>query len=195
VRVLIVYAHPRDESLCAAALVRAEAGLRSGGHDVEVRDLYAAGFDPVMARQEHALHREPPGTKPGISEDVRLVGWAEALVFIYPTWWGGQPAILKGWLDRVMVEGVAYTRAAGGTRVRPRLKHIRRIAVVTTHGSSKWVNSLQGEPGKRVLLRGLRALVHPRARGRWIAAYGLDRSTESARAQFLDRVERRLAGL
>lgn len=194
-RVLVVYAHPRDESLCAAALARAEAGLASGGHEVEVRDLYAADFDPVLSRSEHAARHDPPEAGSGISEDATLVGWAEAFVFVYPTWWGGQPAILKGWLDRVMVEGVAYSIPPGGSKVRPLLRHVRRIAVVTTHGSSKWVNSLQGEPGKRVLLRGLRALAHRRARSCWIAAYGLDRSTEADRVEFLDRVESRLARL
>ena len=194
-RVLVIYAHPRAESLCAAARDRGVASLVRAGHDVEVRDLYAVNFEPVLSRHEHALHDAPTETRPGIAEDARLLAWAEALVFVYPTWWGAQPAILKGWLDRVMVAGVAYTQKPGSKRKRPLLGNIRRIVVVTTHGSSKWVNTLQGEPGKRVLLRGLRSLVGRRARTRWIAAYALDRSSSTDRQRFLDRVGRNLARL
>ena len=107
---------------------------------------------------------------------------------VYPTWWGSQPAILKGWFDRIWVEGVAYTLPEGEDRIKPLLRNVRRLVVVTTHGSPKWVNALQGEPGKRVVLRGLRSLCHPRARSRWIALYGIDRSDEEQRNRFLDRV-------
>lgn len=191
-KVLVVYAHPRRESLCAAALERTLSALASAGHEVELRDLYESGFDPVVSRGEYLLGRQAEVGTSAVAPDLRLLSWAEALVFVYPTWWGGQPAILKGWLDRVIVAGGA--RAPGRTRTdgAPRLRNIRRIVVVTTHGSSKSVNSFQGEPGKRVLLRGLRLLAHPLARSRWIAAYGLDRSTATEREAFLDRVERRL---
>jgi NAD(P)H dehydrogenase (quinone) len=60
--------------------------------------------------------------------------------------------------------------------------------VVTTHGSPKWVNMLQGEPGKRIYGRHVRSLCSPQARVRWIALYGIDRCDDAARAAFLDRV-------
>jgi hypothetical protein len=66
---------------------------------------------------------------------------------------------------------------------------------VTSHGSSKWANSIEGEPGKRVLLRGVRSLCHPFARSRWIALYNVDRSTPEQRAAWLGEVERKLARL
>ncbi len=67
--------------------------------------------------------------------------------------------------------------------------------MVTTHGSSKWVNALEGESGKRTVTRSLRAMCSRRTRTTWCALYGLDRADDSARAAFLDRVERALARL
>jgi NAD(P)H dehydrogenase (quinone) len=190
-RVLIVYAHPRDESLCAAALERVRSGLGRGGHEFELLDLYAIGFDPVLSQDQHSC---PPGSGAGVARELELLEAADALVFVYPTWWGGQPAMLKGWLDRVLDAGGAYG-AKGPAGRRPDLRRVRKLIVVTTHGSSKWVNGLQGEPGKRVLLRGVRSLLKRSARSRWIAAYAVDRSTADDRLKFLDRVERELAKL
>jgi putative NADPH-quinone reductase len=115
------------------------------------------------------------------------------LVLVYPTWWGGPPAILKGWLDRVWIEGVAYALPAGTDRVQPRLRNLRRLVVVTTHGSPKRINVIEGEPGKHLVGRQLRALCHPLARTRWIAMYGMDTADDAGRREFLTRVERRLS--
>lgn len=187
-KALVAYAHPVEGSFCSAVRDRLTDSLVAAGHEVDLMDLYAEEFNTTLSAEEHALHHSGPENKPAIADHARRLSSAEALVFVYPTWWGGQPAILKGWFDRVWVEGVAYTLDEGASRIRPLLRNVRRLVVVTTHGSSKWVNALQGEPGKRVILRGLRSLCHPRARSRWIAMYGVDRSRESDRGRFLDRV-------
>ena len=185
---LVVYAHPVPDSFCSVVRDRVVGSLIAAGHEVDLMDLYAEGFDPRLPVEEHALHLSGLETKPAIAGHARRLSAAEALVLVYPTWWGSQPAILKGWFDRVWVEGVAYTLPEGEDRIKPLLRNVRRLVVVTTHGSPKWVNALQGEPGKRVVLRGLRSLCHPRARSRWIALYGIDRSDEEQRNRFLDRV-------
>ena len=64
--------------------------------------------------------------------------------------------------------------------------------VITTYGSSRWVNAIEGEPGKRLVKRWLRVLCHPLARSRWLALYDMDRTTTAARAAFLERVEQAL---
>jgi putative NADPH-quinone reductase len=120
---------------------------------------------------------------------------ADGLVFVYPTWFGGPPAMLKGWLDRVWVERVAFTKVAGSNRPRARLHNIRRLVVVTTYGSSRWVNAVEGEPGKRLVRRWLRVLCHPLARSRWVALYGIDTADEPARVAFLDHVDKTLRAI
>ena len=189
-KVFVVHCHPDPDSLIAAARDRAVAALRDAGHEVRVTDLYAEGFRPELSAWERDHQLDPPDTKPDIGEHAAALRWCDALLLSYPTWWAGQPAMLKGWLDRVWVSGVAYVLPDGSDRIRPLLGNIRRIVVVTSHGSSKLVNMLEGEGGKRVVTRALRVLCHRFARTTWVAAYGLDRSTPESRAAFLDRVER-----
>ena len=191
----MVYAHPVPDSFGAAVRDRVLAGLAAGGHDATLVDLYAEGFDPRLTAWERRHHHAPPVAKPAIAEHARLLAGCDALVLVHPTWWGGQPAILKGWFDRVWVEGVAYTLPEGADRIRPQLTNVRRLVVVTTHGSSKLTNVVQGEPGKRIVMRGLRLLCHPLCRSSWVALYGMDGATPERRAAFLDRVERRLRRL
>ncbi len=193
-RVLAVYCHPHPGSLVAAARERAVAGLEAGGHQVRLTDLYADGFDPTMSATERRTHKEP-GVAPELVRYADDLAWAEALVLIYPTWWSGQPAMLKGWIDRVWVAGVAWEMRDGDRTPTPRLRNIRRIVVVTTHGSSKLMNALEGESGKRTITRSIRAMCSRRTRTTWCALYGVDTSDEARRAEFLDRVERTLARL
>ena len=191
-RALVVYCHPLTDSFGAACRDRALAGLVAGGHEVRLTDLYADGFEPAMPLAERLTHADP-GVPPELQRYADDLAWAEALVLVYPTWWGGQPAMLKGWIDRVWVAGVAWELPAGSAVLRPLLRNVRRIVVVTTHGSSKLVNSLQGEGGKRTAFRSIRLMCSLRTRTTWCALYGLDRATAEQRERFLDRVERTLA--
>ena len=193
-RVLVVYSHPDPDSLVAAALARALTGLSTGGHEVRVTDLYDDGFEPAMTADERLSHAEP-GVAPELQRYADDLAWAEALVLVYPTWWSGQPAILKGWIDRVWVAGVAWELPEGADLVRPRLHNVRRIVAVTTHGSSKLINALQGESGKRTVTRSIRTMCSKRTRTKWCALYGLDTIDEAERVAFLDRVERTLSKL
>jgi putative NADPH-quinone reductase len=87
---------------------------------------------------------------------------------------------------------VAWVLPAGANTIRPRLTNITRLVAVTTHGSSKLVNALQGEPGKRITSRSIRVMCNKFCRARWISLYGLDKSTPKKRKQHLDAVGRRV---
>jgi len=193
-RALVVYCHPLEESLVAAARDRVTAALFAGGAEVRMNDLYADGFDPAFSAAERANHMAP-GTDPSISSYADDLQWCDTLVLVYPTWWSGQPAMLKGWMDRVWVNGVAWTLPEGANRLRPELRNVRRLVAVTTHGSSKFVNMVEGETGKRTMTRSLRTMCHPLARTTWLAMYGIDNASEARRQAFLDRVERRIGRL
>lgn len=193
-RILVVHCHPLDDSMIATVGGRVVASLEAGGVEYRVRDLYAEGFVPELSAEEHRTH-----LRPGVADDVRShaddLRWADTLVFVYPTWWSGQPAMLKGWIDRVFACGVAWELPDGASRLKPRLRNVRRIVAVTTHGSSRLVNAVQSPGGRRTLFRSVRAMCHPLTRTRWIALYGIDTCTDSERADFLDRVENRMARL
>ena len=191
-RVLVVICHPVPASLVQAAAQRAISALETNGHDVRVIDLYADDFDARLSRDEW---RDIANAEswPQIGTHIDLLRWADSLVFVYPTWFGGQPAMLKGWFDRVWVPGVAFRTPVGGGHIRGLLTNIGSIDVITTHGSGKFMNSIQGEPGKRVILRGLRSMCGWRCRTSWTAFYGNDQATETDRFAFLDRVSSVLA--
>lgn len=191
----MVAAHPDDASFHHAVRERILAGLERAGHRVALIDLYAEGFEARLSAEELATHATGVADRPAIADHAAALGRADALVLVYPTWWGGQPAILKGWFDRVLCEGVAYTLPPGATRIRARLRHIRHLVVVTTYGAPRWVNLLEGEGGRRTVRWGVRTLLHWRARVRWLGCYALDTAPPDARRRFLDRVERELAGL
>lgn len=191
-RTLVVYCHPNPDSFVAAARDRVLAGLGAAGHEVRLVDLYADGFRPELSVAE----RFPDTISAPDPELVRyadLLRWAEALVLVYPTWWSGQPAMLKGWIDRVFGPGLGVNlQKASGFR-QPLLNGLRRIAIVTTHGSPKWTNALEGEVGKRTAFRSVRAVCNRRVWTSWTAIYGLDRADEAKRVAWLDRVEARFS--
>lgn len=191
-RTLVVFCHPDPASFVAAAKDRVLTGLHIGGHEVRLVDLYAEGFRPELDLDDWRSWSGPDTPADDQlqrhADDLR---WAEAIVLVYPTWWSGQPAMLKGWIDRVWRNGVAWERPTGAGRRRAALTNVRRIVVVTTHGSSKLMNALEGESGKRLAFRSIRSMCHPRVRTSWVAMYGLDRADDARRTAWLERVERR----
>jgi NAD(P)H dehydrogenase (quinone) len=124
VNVLIVYAHPEPRSFNGALKDLAVATLRSAGHEVQVSDLYAMTFEPVVGPADFHGERADPevlsipreqtrayeaGTlAPDIVAEQDKLRWAELVILQFPLWWFGMPAILKGWADRVFARGFAY---------------------------------------------------------------------------------------
>ena len=194
VRALVVHCHPSAESTVSMARDRAAAAITGAGGEVRQIDLYAEGFEPVLSAWERRNHLADPSTKPDIAPHAQLLEWCNTLVLTYPTWWSGQPAMLKGWFDRVWVQGIAYEMPAGSDRIRPRLRNIRRIVVVTSYGGPRWRNMLEGESGRRVIRRAMRAVCHPLCRTTWLGLYGTD-GNPARRSRFLDRVGSRLSRL
>ncbi len=191
----VVYCHPDPKSFTAAVRDRAVDALQAAGHHVRTSDLYADGFEPAMSLQERLDHLAPMTIEPDIAAYCSNLRWCDTLVFIYPTWWSGQPAMLTGWLDRVLVGGVAWDLNPGGTRITAQLSNIHRLVTITSHGSSKLLNVVEGESGRRVIGRAVRVLCHRFARTTWLALYNVDRSSADERSAFLDRVDRRMQRL
>lgn len=104
-RISIILAHPRRGSFNHAIADTAAASLRDCGHTVIVHDLYAEEFDPLLPHTE--IPRDAP-LPPAIARHCEEIAAAGGLIFIHPDWWGMPPAILKGWIDRVLRPGIAY---------------------------------------------------------------------------------------
>ena len=194
-QVVVVLAHPNSDSFSHAIAHRACVGLRGAGHEVHVLDLCAQGFRAAMSLDDHvAYHGDHPAIDPMVADHGALVLRAYALVFVYPTWWSSLPAILKGWLERVMVPGVAFVFNDKG-KVRPGLTNVRRIVGISTYGSPRSYVRLINDNGRRTLTRALRLNTGLRTRTSWLGLYAIDSATAAQRSKFLDRVEHRMRSL
>jgi NAD(P)H dehydrogenase (quinone) len=193
--VLVVCAHPDEGSFDRAITAAVEKGCARAGHHPTTLDLYALDFAAAMSRDEYrAYHGERPVLDPMVAEHAALVRQAKTLVFVYPTWWSQPPAILKGWLERVLVPGVAFTFDEKG-KVRPGLQHVRRIIGISTYSAPWTYVKLLNDGGRRMITRALRMNCGARTPTTWIGLYSMDTLGLRERAAFLDRVEHRLAHL
>lgn len=122
-RVFIVHAHPEPHSFSAAMTQTACEALAAAGHEVVVSDLYAMNFDPVSDRRNFTTVKDPnyfkqqaeelyaaanQGFAPAIKDEMDKLDWCDTLIFQFPLWWFGLPAILKGWCDRTLAMGRNY---------------------------------------------------------------------------------------
>ncbi|ERI91872.1 flavodoxin-like protein [Clostridiales bacterium oral taxon 876 str. F0540] len=137
---LIVYAHPYSESFNHAILETTVNALKNNGHEVTVRDLYQLNFQPVLKAEDTAAMRD--GRVPDdIKTEQEYIEKADAITLIYPIWWTGLPAILKGYIDRVFSYGFAY--AVGNEGIIKLLKG-KKGFIINTHGTSKEVYDANG---------------------------------------------------
>ncbi len=194
-RAVVVLCHPAEQSFTRATGAAAVTGLQRAGHDVTVLDLYAMDFQPVMTAADHAAyHSDQPVVDPLVAESVTAIQLAEMLVFVYPTWWSSLPAMLKGWLEKTMVPGVAFV-FDDKHKVRPGLQKVRRIVGITSYGSRRSYVSAINDNGRRTLLRALRLNTGFRTRRTWLGFYAIDSATPDERRDFIKRVEDKMAQL
>jgi NAD(P)H dehydrogenase (quinone) len=111
-KISVILAHPRPGSFNHAIADEAAATLRKSGHTVTVHDLYQEQFDPLLPYDEIARDAPLP---PLIALHCREIAAADGIIIVHPDWWGMPPAILKGWIDRVLRPGIAYRFAETDT--------------------------------------------------------------------------------
>lgn len=162
---LVIHWHPVPESLSRALFAATVDGLTS----------------PDGAPPAHVSLSD--GNEPTI-DDLRGV---TTLVFVYPTWWGGPPAGLLDWLQRLLgpwVDGDA-------TGPSP-IAAVETLAVVTTHGSPSLLNRITGEPGRQLFRRSIKPLAAPTCSWHWLSYYGIDADNATTRDAFLAELPDRL---
>lgn len=131
-RHLIIYAHPNENSLNNSLLKAVTEKLESENLEFIVRDLNKISFNPVLSLQDMEGQRIGK-----VSEDVKteqnFIIWADHITFIYPIWWTGMPAIMKGFIDRVFSYGFAYRYDQG---IQKGLLSGKQVIIINTHGKS-----------------------------------------------------------
>ncbi|BFG81679.1 NAD(P)H-dependent oxidoreductase [Paraburkholderia terrae] len=160
-KVLIVFAHPEPKSFNGALKDTAVATLEALGHEVQVSDLYKLNwradlnvddfvgdrlnddFLDLSAEQEHMFTTTTPPTSDVHAEQQKLL-WCDMVIFQYPMWWFGMPAILKGWVDRVMTRGFAY---ATGRKYDTGMFKGKKAMISTTTGTASSLYEPDGVDG------------------------------------------------
>ena len=195
-KVLVVLAHPNPESFSHAIVDKVSDTLADCGHSVSVIDLYAVGYSPTMTRDELAASpTSTPAIDPMVIEHTRLIQECSAIVFVYPTWWSSMPAILKGWIDRTILPGVAFSVDPEAMKLQPELTNVRRLIGITTFGGPRLASLVVRDNGSKIVTRSLRAICHRRCRTTWLRLFNTDSSTSAERETFLQRVERTIRKL
>jgi NAD(P)H dehydrogenase (quinone) len=186
---LVVYAHPLESSLIAAAHARVVETLRAGGHKVDDLDLYAERFDPVLSRTQMQNYVDVETNTLEVQPYVARLHAAEALALVFPVWFDGLPAIMQGYFQRVFLPGVAFRIDEHGL-FHPNLRNLRRMAAVCAHGDSRSDVVAKGDPTRRFVRDNIGALIDPNGRFEYLALYDMNFSAADRRAAFLKRVTR-----
>lgn len=130
---LIIYAHPNAGSLNCHLKQTVVETLKQQKHEVVIRDLYNLNFNPILSLKDISGQRMGE-----VSQDVKkeqeYITWADHITFIYPIWWTGMPAIMKGYIDRVFSYGFAYRYDAG---IQKGLLKGKQTTIINTHGKSQ----------------------------------------------------------
>ncbi|HEY0917281.1 MAG TPA: NAD(P)H-dependent oxidoreductase [Solimonas sp.] len=148
-RVLVILAHPAEDSLCHALAASYADGARQSGAEVRRLDLGGLSFDPILRQG----YREAQPLEPDLAAAQQELLWAQHLVFVYPIWWGAMPALLKGFLDRVLLPGFAF-RYRRDSVWWDRLLAGRSAQLITTMDTPPWYYRwLYRQPGHEQMRR------------------------------------------
>lgn len=168
---LVVSAHPLKDSLCTHITDQIKQELAARNAEFIHRDLYAQEFDPRLQPAERASYYAE-FDRSGLEAEIAALEAADILVLVFPTWWFGFPAILKGWFDRVWAPGVAFEHAEDLSALHPKLHNLKHVIAVTTMGSPWWVDQLLlWRPVRRVLKTALVGVCAPQAKFDFFVQY------------------------
>ncbi|MEX3011375.1 NAD(P)H-dependent oxidoreductase [Hoeflea sp. TYP-13] len=194
--VLVVSCHPLADSLCAQLREHILVHLSKSATNVTHLDLYAAGFDPVLSPDERAGYHAKPYPTDAVGQEAADLSAADILILVFPVWWFGFPAMLKGWFDRVWVPGVAYDHADNAGPIKPRLLKLRQCVAVTTMGSPWWIDRfILFRPVRRILARALIGACAPKCRFNMLTHYAADSADKNSIDRFKGRVDKVLASI
>ncbi|KQR16614.1 hypothetical protein ASF78_04400 [Cellulomonas sp. Leaf334] len=192
-RTMVVVNHPYEGSFCHALADAAVQGARRAGREVDLLDLDASGFDPVMRRADLAAWRAHTTIDPVVADLQRRIDAADHLVLVHPVWWETAPAVMKGFIDKVLVPGWAYDDGILGLP-RARFVRLQRVTVATTMATPgpayRWVF---GNTAQKASVRGVWHKMGVPAR--WLSHPRVAEVSPQRRARWLTRMEDRVAGV
>lgn len=189
-KVLVVHAHPCEESFSAALNIATVGALADAGWDVDACNLYAEGFSPVLTAEERRNYHDTSINTGPVQGYVDRLRAADAMVLVFPVWNFGYPAMLKGYFDRVFLPGVSFDLIDG--KVQGCLSNIRKLAAVTTYGATPFRAFLAGDPPRKLIKRAVWGVTKP-DKVRYLALHGMNSATQAQRDGFVQKVKTEMA--
>jgi putative NADPH-quinone reductase len=168
--------------------------LSAAGHQVEIEDLYRNEYSPLLTASERNSYYDSAFDASVVQSQIGRLLSADALILVFPTWWFGFPAILKGWFDRVWAPGFAYDHANDLGRIKPRLKNLKKTLAITSLGSSWWVDYLVlRRPVRRVIKTALLGTCAPSCEFEMLSLYKAENLTSIRVHEFCSRIQKTIA--
>jgi len=183
----IIYAHPYAGSFNHEIMNRLSNYFSINDEEFEIIDLYADDFDPIMTEKDLQLHSQGKTSDDLVKKYQRRISGSNELIFIFPIWWQSMPAILKGFLDKVMLSGFAYDESKGWKGL---LSYIKKVTVITTSTVTKeYLIDHSGDPIQAVFInRTLNDMGIVPQKVNWIHFGEVNTTSDSKRNQFLDEL-------
>lgn len=193
-KVLYLYCHPLPESFHAAIRVAVLEGLENAGHEVDLCDLYAEGFDPVMRPEERRRYHDPAKNQLGVETYVARLRAAEAIILQFPTWCFGAPAMLKGFFDKVLLPGVSFDMS-DASHIKPLLADLKLVAGIVTYGRGRLSAFAMGDAPRKLVMRYLPRCAVVKARAQFHGLYDMNGADEAKRKAFIAKMRTAMARL
>lgn len=190
---LLVSCHPLEDSLCHHLVARVEAGLKANGVAYEHLDLYKRGFAAPLSAAERGSYFGDFDDS-GVRAEIAQLKRTETVILVFPTWWFGMPALLKGWFDRVWAPDVAFVHVPATGSISPILDNLKHCLAITTLASPWKVDRLLlHQPIKRVLKGGILKGCAPQATLEMLSLYGVNVLDEQRLDAFRGKIDRAVA--
>lgn len=188
----IIYAHPSRDSFNHSLLTTIKSEMERRRTDFEVIDLHQDNFNPVYSAAEFANFAAGNALDPLIKKYQDILLNTDQLVFVFPIWWNDVPAIIKGFIDKVMLKGYAYEINASGA-IHGKMTHIKATLIVTTSGApTVYIKTFAGNGIQEIFIDAtLKQLGFKDVR--WHNFGGIDHATKEQLEQYLQEVQALLA--
>ena len=194
-KVAIIFNHPYEGSYCNAILEATLNGLTKANHQVDVLHLDQDGFNPVMTAADLKAFRDRRAIDPQVLSYKQRLDSAQHLIFIFPVWWEVMPAMMKGFIDKVMFPGLAYDYKANGYGMFPLLKDVKGVTVITTMNTPSFLyRFIFGNAVKKALITGTFWKMGYKNR-KWINLSSVKMVSNVKRKGWLDQLEKRFSNL
>lgn len=187
---------PHRRSYSAALLAAVMQGLTTKGHKIDLIDLHADGFNPVMSTEELVSWRLKKTNDPLVADYQQRLIAADHIVFLFPIWWESMPALTKGFLDKVFAKGIVYEETKPGRPFICLLPNIKGVSLLTVMNTPDFIYRwIFGNPVTKILFRGTFRKMGIRKNLHWYNYTGMEKRSLKARVQYLEKTEQRFARL